>query len=138
VTRQADHKLRDAAFAALERSHAPYSGFPVGAALRTGNGAVFPGCNVENASYGLGICAERVAVFSAIITGAGAFDCIAIATEAEEAAPPCGACLQVLAEFASLELNVHSYCRNGAEASWTLGSLLPHPFTANLLTTSNG
>lgn len=138
MTRQAEHKLRDAAFAALERSHAPYSGFPVGAALRAGNGAVFQGCNVENASYGLGICAERVAVFSAIITGAGAFDCIAIATEAEEVAPPCGACLQVLAEFATLELKVHSYCRNGAEASWSLGSLLPHPFTANLLTTSNG
>ncbi len=136
MTRQADHKLRDAAFAALERSHAPYSGFPVGAALRAGNGAVFQGCNVENASYGLGICAERVAVFTAILAGAGAFDCIAIATEAEEPAPPCGACLQVLAEFATLELKVHSYCRNGAEAGWSLGSLLPHPFTAKLLTTS--
>lgn len=137
MTRQADHKLRDAAFAALERSHAPYSGFPVGAALRAGNGVVVQGCNVENASYGLGICAERVAVFSAIITGTGNFSAIAIATEAEEPAPPCGACLQVLAEFASMDLVVHSYCRNGAEASWSLGSLLPHPFTANLLTTSN-
>lgn len=137
MTRNSDNKLRDAAFAALERSHAPYSGFPVGAALRAGNGAVFQGCNVENASYGLGICAERVAVFSAIITGAGAFDCIAIATEAEEPAPPCGACLQVLAEFSGLHLKVHSYCRNGAEASWSLGSLLPNPFTANLLTTTN-
>lgn len=136
MSSQADHKLRDAAFAALERAHAPYSGFPVGAALRAGNGAVFPGCNVENASYGLGICAERVAVFSAIIVGAGAFDSIAIATEAEEPAPPCGACLQVLAEFASTGLKVHSYCRNGAEKSWSLGSLLPHPFTANLLTTA--
>lgn len=128
--------LRDAAFAALERSHAPYSGFPVGAALRASNGAVFPGCNVENASYGLGICAERVAVFSAIISGAKGFDAIGIATAAGEPAPPCGACLQVLAEFATPELKVHSYCRNGAEASWSLGSLLPHPFTANLLTTS--
>lgn len=137
MTRQADHKLRDAAFAALERSHAPYSGFPVGAALRASNGAVFHGCNVENASYGLGICAERVAVFSAIITGAGSFESIAIATEAEEPAPPCGACLQVLAEFSPPELVVHSYCRNGAETSWSLGSLLPHPFTANLLTTTN-
>ena len=137
MTRHSDNKLRDAAFAALERSHAPYSGFPVGAALRAGNGAVFQGCNVENASYGLGICAERVAVFSAIITGAGAFDCIAIATEAEEPAPPCGACLQVMAEFAGMDLKVHSYCRNGTEASWSLGSLLPHPFTANLLTTTN-
>lgn len=138
MTSQADHKLRDAAFAALERAHAPYSAFPVGAALRASNGAVFPGCNVENASYGLGICAERVAVFSAIITGAGGFDAIGIATEAEAPAPPCGACLQVLAEFAGMELKVHSYCRNGAEASWNLGSLLPHPFTANLLTTGNG
>ena len=136
MTRTADQKLREAAFAALERSHAPYSGFPVGAALRARNGAVFQGCNVENASYGLGICAERVAVFSAIITGAGVFDAIAIATEAEEPAPPCGACLQVLAEFAGSDLAVHSYCRNGTEASWSLGSLLPHPFTANLLTTS--
>ena len=103
-----------------------------------GDGAVFQGCNVENASYGLGICAERVAVFSAVMTGAGAFDCIAIATEAEEPSPPCGACLQVLAEFAAMDLKVDSYCRNGAHASWRLGSLLPHPFTANLLTTSNG
>jgi cytidine deaminase len=138
VTRHTDNKLRDAAFAALERSHAPYSGFPVGAALRAGNGVVFQGCNVENASYGLGICAERVAVFSAVMTGAGAFDCIAIATEAEEPSPPCGACLQVLAEFAAMDLKVYSYCRNGAHASWSLGSLLPHPFTANLLTTTNG
>jgi cytidine deaminase len=136
VTRSTENKLRDAAFAALERAHAPYSGFPVGAALRAGNGAVFPGCNIENASYGLGICAERVAVFSAILTGAGAFDCIAIATEAEEPAPPCGACLQVLAEFASIDLKVYSYCRNGTQASWSLASLLPHPFTANLLTTT--
>lgn len=136
MTPQADHKLRDAAFAALERAHAPYSRFPVGAALRAGNGAVFQGCNVENASYGLGICAERVAVFAAIMTGANAFDFIAIASEAEHPAPPCGACLQVLAEFATPELKVHSYCRNGAEASWSLGSLLPHPFTAKLLTTS--
>lgn len=133
----ADQKLRDAAFAALERSHAPYSGFPVGAALRARNGAIFQGCNVENASYGLGICAERVAVFSAVITGASAFDCIAIATEAEEPAPPCGACLQVMAEFAALDLSVYSYCRNGAEACWSLGALLPHPFTANLLTTTD-
>ena len=136
MTRQADHKLRDSAFAALERSHAPYSGFPVGAALRAGNGAIFLGCNVENASYGLGICAERVAVFAAIITGAASFEAIAVATEAAEPAPPCGACLQVLCEFGSADLVIHSYCRNGSEASWTLGSLLPHPFTANLLATS--
>ncbi len=136
MTRQDDHKLRDAAFAALERSHAPYSGFPVGAALHARNGAVFQGCNVENASYGLGICAERVAVFSAVITGAGAFDSIAIATEAAEPSPPCGACLQVMAEFAPMDLVVRSYCRNGAEACWKLGDLIPHPFTAKLLTTT--
>lgn len=137
MTPHPENKLRDAAFAALERAHAPYSGFPVGAALRAGNGAIFQGCNVENASYGLGVCAERVAVFSAIITGAGAFDSIAVATEADEPAPPCGACLQVMAEFAGMDLKVYSYCRNGTEASWTLGALLPHPFTANLLTTTN-
>lgn len=136
MTPPADHKLRDAAFAALERSHSPYSRFPVGAALAASNGVVFQGCNVENASYGLGICAERVAVFTAVISGARSFDRIAIATDAEEPAPPCGACLQVMAEFAGMDLVVHSYCRNGSEASWTLGSLLPHPFTANLLTTS--
>lgn len=135
MTSPADQELRDAAFAALERAHAPYSGFPVGAALRAANGAVFRGCNVENASYGLGVCAERVAVFSAIITGAGSFDVIAVATEAEEPAPPCGACLQVLVEFARPGLVIHSYCRNGAEASWSLSDLLPRPFTANMLAT---
>jgi cytidine deaminase len=129
--------LRDAALAAMERAYAPYSNFRVGAALVASDSRVFTGCNVENASYGAGICAERGAVAAAVAQGARDFTCIVIATEAHEPAQPCGICRQVLAEFAPA-LRVVSCTRQGGEACWTLAELLPHAFAPKSLRGASG
>lgn len=115
---------------ALENAYAPYSNFRVGAALRTSDGTVVIGCNMENSAYGLAICAETLAVASAVSQGLGDFEEIAIATDDDEPTPPCGACRQVLNEFAP-SIRVTSYTRGGREASWTLEELLPHAFVLN-------
>jgi cytidine deaminase len=119
--------LIDAARAVKERAHAPYSGFHVGAALRATDGRIFNGCNVENASYPVTICAERVALGSAVAAGAREFDRIAIATDAESPTPPCGMCRQALSEF-GLDLDVLSVGREGVRSRWTLAELLPEHF----------
>ncbi len=122
--------LREAAMRALDNAYAPYSNFRVGAALRTKDGRLITGCNMENSAYGLAICAETLAVASAVSQGLTEFDEIAIATDDSEPTPPCGACRQVLSEFAPT-IRVSSYTRNGKEASWTLDELLPHAFVLN-------
>lgn len=124
--------LRERAAAAMERAYAPYSTFRVGAALLGTDGSVAEGCNVENASYPAGICAERAAVAAAIARGVRTFAAIAIATEAELPTPPCGICRQVLMEFAP-ELVVLSVTRGGATAQWTMSDLLPAAFTPTSL-----
>ena len=125
-------RLREAAFAAMARAYAPYSEFPVGAALLTADGSVVAGCNVENAAYPSGICAERGAVMAAVAAGHRAFRLLVLATEADEPAPPCGACRQVLVEFAP-RLPVVSVNRDGEVRRWTMAELLPSPFvTASL------
>lgn len=124
--------LRRRAQQAMERAYAPYSGFRVGAALLAGDGSIAEGCNVENAAYPAGICAERVAVGAAIARGQQQFGALVIVTDAEQPTPPCGICRQVLMEFAP-DLAVLSVTRGGKEARWTMSELLPEAFTPQSL-----
>ncbi len=91
--------LTEAAIRARENAHAPYSKFKVGAAIEDGAGVIHTGCNIENATFGLTLCAERVAVFKAISEGARTFTRVVVATDTETLTPPCGACRQILWEF---------------------------------------
>ena len=118
-----DHLLELARKASL-KSYSPYSGFPVGAALLSRDGAVFTGCNIENASYGLTVCAERVALFKAVSEGVKDF--VTLALWAEKPSWPCGACLQCLAEFAP-DLRVIRLGEEGVEER-SLKELLPLAF----------
>jgi len=120
-------KLIDAAIKAKEKAYAPYSNFRVGCALLAG-GKIFSGFNIENASYSLTICAERVAAIAAIIDGSKDFKKIAIASDGENFIVPCGACLQFLAEF-SKDMEVILINGKGDSEETTLRKLLPSPFT---------
>lgn len=113
---------------AAAMAYAPYSSFPVGAAILTDSGEIVTGCNVENASYGLSICAERVAAFKAVSAGLGDFKAIAIYTPTPELTRPCGACRQVLAEF-SPDMVVVMSGDGGPSEVLMLSELLPMPFT---------
>ncbi len=130
ASRGTKSSLRETALDAMEHAYAPYSNFRVGAALRTADGTVVTGCNIENSVFGLAICAETLAVASAVSQGLTQFDEIAIATEDSEPTPPCGTCRQVLSEFAP-NITVSSYTRDGKEATWALEELLPHAFVLN-------
>ncbi len=114
------------------RAHAPYSGFKVGAALETVDGNAITGCNVENATYGLTICAERVAVVKAISEGATKFTRIVIVADTEAPTPPCGACRQILWEFAG-DIEVVLANLTEVKATYRLAQLLPLPFDGRLL-----
>ena len=122
-----DRELINIAVEAAGEAYAPYSGFRVGAALECADGTVFTGCNVENASYGLSVCAERTAVFKAVSEGRRSFRRLAVFAEGEEYCMPCGACRQVLQEFAP-ELEILSARGDGRYVSYALRELLPHPF----------
>jgi cytidine deaminase len=119
--------LLRAAKKAAGRAYAPYSKFRVGAALLTRSGKVFAGCNVENASYGLTICAERNAIFGAIAAGEREFDRMVIFTPTASLTGPCGACRQVMAEFAP-NLEVVLVNKAGKTRSYSLRELLPVQF----------
>ena len=119
------------AIAASKRAYAPYSKFLVGAVLVAKDDRRFSGCNVENLSYGLTICAERSAVFAAVAAGCREFDRIVIAADTAEPISPCGACRQVLAEYAPDHL-VISANFHGKTAEWRLSELLPRPTTGIL------
>lgn len=113
---------------ARERAYVPFSGFAVGAAVLAADGRVFTGCNVENRSYGLTICAERVAVATAVAAGARRFEAVAVIAGSSPPAAPCGLCRETLAEFAGPELRIHLANPDGERRDTTLGELFPDPF----------
>jgi cytidine deaminase len=118
--------LVDAARAAQQHAYAPYSRFRVGCALEADDGRVFVGCNVENASYGLTICAERAAVCAAVAAGVQRFRRAVVVSDADPPAAPCGACRQVLSEFGP-DLRVDGVSAAGS-VTWTIAELLPAAF----------
>jgi cytidine deaminase len=115
-----------------ENAHAPFSNFRVGAALRAKSGKIYGGCNVENASYGLTCCAERVAIFKAISEGEHGFDAIAVVTDTDTLTPPCGACRQLIWEFCGDVPVVLANLQGKIECERS-GSLLPRPFDSSML-----
>jgi len=112
---------------AREQALAPYSGFKVGAALETRDGRIYTGCNIENASYGLSICAERVALWKALSEGAREFRQMAIVSDAETLTSPCGACRQLLWEYCG-DITVDLHSLKGLDARHQLSQLFPFPF----------
>jgi cytidine deaminase len=119
--------LTDAALAARNNAHAPYSHFLVGAAVEAEDGRVFTGCNVENATYGLTVCAERVAIWKAVSEGARKFRSIAVAADTDNLTPPCGACRQILWEFCG-DIEVTLVNPRGKTETLRMKDLFPRPF----------
>lgn len=119
---------------ARERSHSPYSGQKVGAAVRLRSGQIFRGCNVENSSYGATCCAERTAILAAVAAlGRIELSEVLVVTDAPRPWPPCGICRQVIAEFAASSLPIHAANLQGALRSTTLGAIFPDAFTPDFL-----
>jgi cytidine deaminase len=125
-------ELMASAKAVRLKAHAPYSNFKVGCAIEDEHGQVFTGCNVENASYGLSLCAERVAVFKAISEGAGKLKRVAVVADTDALTPPCGACRQILWEFCGdAELALENLADK--RETMTIKQILPRPFDASFL-----
>ncbi|HEY8175063.1 MAG TPA: cytidine deaminase [Gemmatimonadaceae bacterium] len=127
-----ERALRERALTAMDRAYAPYSNFLVGAALLGTDGSITEACNVENAAFPAGTCAERAALAAAIARGVRSFRVLMIATSADEPTPPCGMCRQALIEFAP-ELEIVSVTRTGKKTRWRLSELLPHAFSPSSL-----
>lgn len=121
-----------AARSARENAHAPFSNFKVGASLRASSGKIYGGCNVENATYGLTVCAERIAIFKAISEGERKFDAIAVVTDTEALTPPCGACRQLIWEFCGDVPVVMTNLKGKAEVV-SMHDLFPKPFDSSNL-----
>lgn len=119
-------KLMQEAIEASKKAYAPYSNFPVGAALITADGTIFSGCNVENKSFGLTNCAERTAIFKAISEGAKGIDTLVIYTPTQKPIAPCGACRQVISEFSS-SARIVSICATDKKIDSTINDLHPNP-----------
>jgi len=126
------HELALLARRARKLAHAPFSKFKVGAALRTSTGEIVTGCNIENASYGLTICAERTAVFKAVSEGMRRFDAIAVVADSRRITPPCGPCRQILWEFCG-DIWVHMEDLKGHSLTMKMSEILPFPFDARNL-----
>jgi cytidine deaminase len=123
----------------IGNAYPPYSKFPVAAAVLDDRGKIFTGVNVENASYGLTMCAERVAIFSAIADGAKRFHAIAVTTASGDSVPPCGACRQVMSEFCDPSTPVYFASGTAGPKQSTMAALLPHAFgSSNLSATRKG
>ncbi len=120
-------EMKLAAEAAAKNAYSPYSNFRVGASVLTDTGEIFSGCNVENASYGLTICAERNAIFSAVSKGHRKIVAVVIVTPTDSPVPPCGACRQTINEFGS-DAEVLSFSQKGTVLRQSLGDLLPNAF----------
>lgn len=125
-------ELTDRAIEARENAWAPFSKFKVGAALEDESGRVFTGCNVENATYGLTVCAERVAILKAISEGARTFRRIAVAADTDVLTPPCGACRQIIWEFCG-DIEVILVNLHGKTESFRMKDLFPRPFDVSFL-----
>lgn len=121
-----------AAKQARENAHAPYSNFRVGAALRATSGRIYKGCNVENATYGLTVCAERVAILKAVSEGERGFDAIAVVTHTDVLTPPCGACRQFIWEFCG-DVDVILANLKGQTEVHRMAELFPRPFDSSFL-----
>ena len=119
---------------ALAAAHVPYSEYRVGAALRTVDGEIFTGCNVENANYSNSLHAEEVAIGTAVTAGHHEFDRLAVSSGVRDGVTPCGMCRQTLAEFCGNDLTVICDCGDGEVATYTLGELLPETISASTLT----
>ena len=117
------------AAAARDNAHAPYSGFKVGACIKTSDGRLFTGCNVENAAYPQGQCAEATAIGAMVAAGAREIEAVMVLAEGEALCTPCGGCRQRLAEFAVPDTPVHVAEPAGPRATFTLAELLPHSFS---------
>ena len=124
--------LLDAAWKARENACCDFSGFAVGAAVETSDGRIYSGCNIENASYGLTVCAERVAIWKALSEGVREFSQIAVVTAADSITPPCGACRQIIWEYCG-DIPVTGSNASGACRSWRMRDLLPDAFDRAML-----
>ncbi len=122
-------EMIEQAAAARENAHAPYSGFKVGACLRSADGGLYAGCNVENLAYPQGLCAEAGAIAAMVAAGGREIAEVVVLAEGEALCTPCGGCRQKLSEFAGPDTPVHVAGPDGVRASFTLGELLPHGFT---------
>ena len=122
--------LFDIATDARLLAHAPYSKFKVGASLRSNDGRIFSGCNIENASYGATVCAERTAIWKAVSEGVKTFTDIVVVAKSKKLVPPCAQCLQVMAEFCSPNMKIHLATPSGVKRTYRLKQILPHPFNA--------
>jgi cytidine deaminase len=127
-----DNPLSEAALTAREHAHAVFSGFKVGAALEDSVGTIHTGCNIENATYGLTMCAERVAVFKAMSEGARRFQRIVVAADTDVLTPPCGSCRQILWEFCG-DIEVTLVNPRGKREVFRMKELFPRPFDASFL-----